>query len=85
MLVVAREMTSHDAGIQHTLPTLLTQPGLRTAEQVRSHRAMSLLIHFPLPVFPLLMLLILPLRAYDQHFVFCLHEVSFFFIVACIA
>ena len=55
------------------------------AAQSNYQRNMSLLIYLLLPVFPLLMMLILPRRPYDQHFVFCLHTVSFFFIVAGIA
>ena len=55
------------------------------AAQSNHQRNMSLLIYLLLPVFPVLMMLIMPRRPYDQHFVFCLHAVSFFFIVACIA
>ena len=54
------------------------------AAQSNYQRNMSLLIYLLIPVFPLLMMLILPRRPYDQHVVFCLHAVSFFFIVACI-
>jgi len=55
------------------------------AAQSNHQRNMSLLIYLLLPVFPVLMMLIMPRRPYDQHFVFCLHAVSFFFIVAGIA
>jgi len=55
------------------------------AAQSNYQRNMSLLIYFLLPAFPLFMMLLLPRRPYEQHFVFCLHVASFFFIAACIA
>jgi len=55
------------------------------ASSSNHQRNMSLLIYLLLPVFPIFIMLLRLRRPYEQHFVFCLHATSFFFIAACVA